>query len=128
MTTNNAAQTIDFSVYSRDPDDYVLTDHIKDDVLPAEKRHLTIGIVYTTISHGDIQAAHGNAEVEFYHQWDGVGVYVLAGYDKDNEWPVAITAWPALEDGPKAMESDMWREDQLRQIAEFNDTDFDDHF
>ena len=96
-------QNIDRLIYSSDPDDYEYTDHLKDDVLPEECRNLTWNLVEETIENGQLQPVPGNADAEFIESYDGVEVYVLVGYDDNQDCPVAVTALTSDQDAEAAV-------------------------
>jgi len=114
---------IDPRKFPPDPVEYDYSNHFRSDVMTDDQRHLEWSMVFTTIRHGNIAEAEGNADVEFWNDFHGVKLFILAGYSKEEQTPVVVTGWPGIHDPRQAIESGRWTEKQLREIHSFNDGD-----
>ena len=111
---------IDLESYPPRPEEYEFSDHFTNEVVQDEERHLDWKKVFGTIKHGEIQKATGSADAEFVRDYHGVKLYVLVGYDEEQQIPVGVTGWPSVHDPRQAVESGRWSEAELRDINDFN--------
>jgi hypothetical protein len=101
----------------RDIGKYDWSDHLLDDSMECNYRHLSREMIVTTVEQGEDCTRMVDEPARRRREFEGVDVVVVL----DHQSHVIITAWTEVSSTAKALASEEWSHSQIESILDSND-------
>jgi hypothetical protein len=102
--------------HPRNPSEFDLTDHVREDVFADDMRFVDERMIWETIRDGREYAKEGGpGRVRRRLEYDGVDCAVVI----DPDCRAVVTAWTEVASAQRALASDRWSSDDIDTILAF---------